>query len=88
MWSLGCIIYALLSGSLPFDHESQRETIQMTLNKQLEFDLPCWKNHSAVCKDLLVKLLQKDPKDRISLENVLNHEWFKNVELNQKTGLL
>ena len=32
LWSLGCIAYALLSGSLPFDHESQQETIRMTLH--------------------------------------------------------
>ena len=42
LWSYGCIIYALLSGSLPFDHESQKETIKMTINNKLEFDLPCW----------------------------------------------
>ena len=42
LWSYGCIIYALLSGSLPFDHESQKETIKMTLENKLEFDLPCW----------------------------------------------
>jgi len=86
LWSFGCIIYALLSGSLPFDHESQRETINMTLNKQLEFDLPCWKNHSSISKDLLMKLLTKDPKARITLDNALNHSWFKDVNLNQKTG--
>ena len=28
MWSIGCICYALLSGSLPFDHASQSETIK------------------------------------------------------------
>ena len=33
MWSFGCIIYALLSGSLPFDHKLQKETIKMTLFK-------------------------------------------------------
>lgn len=30
MWSLGCIVYALLCSSLPFDHDSQKETIRMT----------------------------------------------------------
>ena len=60
LWSYGCIIYALLSGSLPFDHESQKETIKMTIHKELVFDLPCWQNHSPTCKDLIKKLLQKD----------------------------
>ena len=35
VWSLGCIAYALLSGSLPFDHDSQRETIRMTMEDTL-----------------------------------------------------
>jgi len=43
LWSIGCIIYALISGSLPFDHESNKETIRMTLNDPLVFDLPCWR---------------------------------------------
>ena len=51
----------------------------MTLNRQLEFDLACWQNHSAQCKDLITKLLLKSPKERISLENALKHEWFDDV---------
>lgn len=80
LWSFGCIIYALLSGSLPFDHESQKETIKMTLNKKLEFDLPCWKDYSAECKDILVRLLDKDPSQRINLKNTMNHKWFDGMK--------
>jgi len=35
VWSLGCIMHALLTGSLPFDHELQRELIRMTLEDVL-----------------------------------------------------
>jgi serine/threonine protein kinase len=88
LWSYGCIIYALLSGSLPFDHESQKETIKMTLDNKLEFDLPCWNNISENCKDLLMKLLAKDPSRRITLDAALKHKWFNGIDLNQKTGIV
>jgi serine/threonine protein kinase len=38
LWSLGCICHALLCGSLPFDHDSQRETARLTLQGRLLFD--------------------------------------------------
>jgi len=76
VWSLGCIIYALLSGSLPFDHESQKETIRMTLDDKLVFDLQCWDDVSRDAKDLISKLLIKDPAKRISLQTAMNHPWF------------
>ena len=88
LWSFGCIIYALLSGSLPFDHESQKETIKMTLENKLEFDLPCWTSISDNCKDLLTRLLTKDPIKRIPLDNALKHKWFSDVDLNQFTGTI
>ena len=61
LWSLGCITYALLSGSLPFDHANQNETIKMTINAQLVFDLPCWKLVSEHAKIFITSLLIKDP---------------------------
>jgi serine/threonine protein kinase len=88
LWSYGCIMYALLSGSLPFDHESQKETIKMTLENKLEFDLPCWKNVSEPCKELIISLLEKDPKNRINLEKSLSHPWFESIDINHKTGVV
>jgi serine/threonine protein kinase len=76
MWSLGCISYALLSGSLPFDHESQKETIRMTINEPLVFDLPCWEYISDTAKQFIEGLLAKDPEKRLNLKEALKHPWF------------
>lgn len=80
LWSYGCLIYALISGSLPFDHESQKETIRMTLENKLEFDLPVWEKVSEQCKHLLGQLLMKKPRHRISLNDALKHPWFAGLE--------
>jgi len=60
----------------------------MTLENKLEFDLPCWNSITDSCKDLLTRLLSKDPAKRISLDNALKHKWFSDIDLNQYTGLV
>ena len=40
LWSLGCIIYALLRSSLPFDHDQQKQLIKMTCEDPVVFDSP------------------------------------------------
>lgn len=79
LWSLGCIMYALLCSSLPFDHDQQKETIRMTLEDPVVFNSAQWKNCSAQSKDLITKLLMKRPEERITLDKVAMHPWFKKL---------
>ena len=60
LWSLGCVIYALFSGSLPFDDDSGEEVIRMTLNDPVRFNHSCWKNASAEVINLIKGLLNKN----------------------------
>ena len=54
----------------------------------LEENLELFASDLTDTVDLLNKLLTKDPKIRISLDSALNHAWFKDVDLNPKTGQL
>lgn len=60
----------------------------MTLNNKLEFDLPVWKKVSEPCKDLISKLLEKDPTKRVSLDNALKHKWFHGINIHSQTGFV
>jgi serine/threonine protein kinase len=73
------MIHALITGTLPFDSETSAETIRMTLEDKLEFELVVLKNTHPSCRDLLSGLLIKDPKKRLTLDQAIKHTWFDSL---------
>jgi serine/threonine protein kinase len=75
VWSLGVLCFELLLGFTPF----KAETDKLTCAKISKFDCAKYKFPSNVSKagaDLICKILKHDPKERISLEEILKHEWI------------
>lgn len=75
-WSLGVVMYFLLSGKQPFSGSNINELLANILKCNYTFDDRNWKDVSEDAKDLIRKLLVVDPKDRISISNSLRHKWF------------
>ncbi|KAL0455694.1 UNVERIFIED_CONTAM: Calcium and calcium/calmodulin-dependent serine/threonine-protein kinase [Sesamum latifolium] len=75
IWSLGVILYILLSGYPPFSAQSNRQKQQMILNGQFSFYEKTWKNISSSVKQLITSLLKVDPDLRPSADEILRHPW-------------
>jgi calcium/calmodulin-dependent protein kinase I len=77
MWSVGCIIYLLLSGNLPFMGRSQKELFRKIVSGKFEFDDDDWCDVSAEAKDLVKRLLVLDPDERLTSTEALKHKWTR-----------
>lgn len=75
IWALGIVIYKLIIGKLPFD-STNISTICEKI-KKIEFTFPENANISDEAKDLIKNILVIDPKKRPSLDEILNHNFFK-----------
>uniref|UniRef100_A0A8C3EJ90 Serine/threonine-protein kinase PLK n=1 Tax=Corvus moneduloides TaxID=1196302 RepID=A0A8C3EJ90_CORMO len=73
VWSLGCVMYTLLCGNPPFETSDLKETYRCI--KQVEYTLPVFLSLPA--KHLIAGILRRNPQDRFTLEEILDHEFFK-----------
>jgi len=73
IWNLGVLMFELLTGSPPFEGSNQQELF----DNILKFKIKWPKGFSGVARDLVTKLLKTNPQERMSLNEVLNHPWFK-----------
>ncbi|GMK58508.1 hypothetical protein CspeluHIS016_0505400 [Cutaneotrichosporon spelunceum] len=73
IWSCGIILFALLTGRLPFDDDNIRTLLQKV--KTGQFDMPT--DIDVQARDLLSRMLEKDPELRITMPEIMAHPFFR-----------
>lgn len=81
VWSLGVILFVFLCGYPPFEGDNNKEIFRNVLKQPLTFDPADWNTISDSAKDLVTKMLDKDPANRISAEQCLAHPWFTSNDI-------
>jgi tRNA A-37 threonylcarbamoyl transferase component Bud32 len=78
VWSIGVILYYLLSGILPFDDENLNDELigKKIVFSHHEFAKEFFEGRSRMVINLIEKCLEKNPEKRIDINEFLNDDWF------------
>lgn len=72
VWALGVLIYEFLVGKPPFEEPDKNATYKRIVRVDLKFP----RSIDIDARDLILRLLKKQPEERISLQKVLKHPWI------------
>ena len=72
IWSCGIVLFTMVCGYLPYEEETNEKLCKKIFSTKLEIP----ERITPQCKDLLMKLLEINPKKRPSLEEIKNHKFL------------
>ncbi|KAL6261787.1 hypothetical protein P5V15_006875 [Pogonomyrmex californicus] len=80
MWSVGVLLYVLLTGCSPFGGDTKQETFCNISRCRLDFPDDLFEDVSEEARDLMRKLMVKDPNERLTVTECLQHPWLNMFE--------
>lgn len=88
-WSLGVILFICLGGYPPFSDEIKEYSLHnQIINARYSFPDQYWDGISPEAIDLIQRLLTVDPRERISMEDAMNHPWLQDDQIKKKVEQL
>lgn len=89
VWTIGVIAFCLCTGKLPFDYITKgmntKDLIKNTLDDDVNFDDERWNKFCPLAKQFVRDLMEKDVEKRLSIKDVLDHEWMNKYYYNEVT---
>lgn len=83
LWSIGVILYIMLSGKPPFGGRTDKDILAKVAKGEYSLGGEVWKKRSDDAKDLIRGLMCKDPSKRLTAQAALKHKWLERKVLNQ-----
>ena len=77
IWALGVLLYEMLHGVSPFNAEKDTQKCEKILKGNISFG----KGVSSEAKDLIIKILQEDPINRLPLGQILKHPFMLKMHI-------
>lgn len=79
VWSVGVVLFVMLVGYPPFYGQTDEEIAERVKHSEPDFTQQRWQKISSEAKDLVCRLLVKNPNRRLSAAQALQHAWFTDL---------